>query len=51
MTIDQTLAIYGAVCLLATALSPLFPVDSRPAKILNWIGSQTRGLRSAAPKD
>ena len=40
--VTQIFATIGAICTLATALAPLFPVGSRPARFLNWLGSQTR---------
>jgi hypothetical protein len=41
-TVSSILAVYGAVCALATALAPFFPPGSKTAKVLNWIGSQLR---------
>jgi hypothetical protein len=45
--LESVLVIIGAVQVIATALAPLFPVGSKPARFLNWIGTQFRGL---APK-
>jgi hypothetical protein len=42
--VEQFLAVVGAIKVLATALAPLFPVGSKPARFLNWIGMQLKGL-------
>lgn len=42
--LEQVLAVVGAVKVLAIALAPMFPVGSKPALFLNWVGMQLRGL-------
>jgi hypothetical protein len=44
--IESVLAIIGGIKIIAIALAPLFPVGSKPARFLNWIGTQLRGLKS-----
>lgn len=42
--LEQFLVVVGAIKVLAIALAPLFPVGSKPARFLNWIGMQLKGL-------
>lgn len=42
--VEQFLVVVGAIKVLAIALAPLFPVGSKPAGFLNWIGMQLKGL-------
>jgi hypothetical protein len=44
--VTTALEIIGAIKVIATALAPLFPVGSKTAWFLNWVGIQLKGLKS-----